>query len=113
MREDLDSGPLDGNDPGGRGGVACVGNETRIVVGADQTEDEDAENVEQEDTDPDTANGEWDVLGRIMGFRRGHSENLGSQKGIGCPDQDRPETGETAQSSRDVVVLGECAGIVL
>ena len=48
-----------------------------------------------------------------MGLGGGHSENLRSQKGIGGADQDRPDTGETAQSAGDVMVLGERAGVVL
>ena len=48
-----------------------------------------------------------------MSFGGGHSENLSSQEGIGGADQDRPETGETAQRSRDILVLNERAGVML
>lgn len=46
MGKDLDSGPLDGNDPGGRGGVTGIGDETGVVGRDDQTEDEDTDDVE-------------------------------------------------------------------
>jgi len=111
--EDLDSGPLNGDDPGGRCCVAGVGDKTRVVGGADQTEDEDTNDVKQEDTDPDTTNGLWNVLGRVVGFGGGHSENLGSQEGVGSADQNGPDTGETTQRARDFIVLDECAGVVL
>ena len=113
MGEDFDSGLLNGDDPGGRCRVTGVGDETRFVGGANQTEDEDAEDVKQEDTDPDTTNGLRDVLGRVVGFSGSHSENLGSQEGVGSADQNGPDTGKTTQRARDVMVLDECAGIVL
>jgi len=111
--KDLDSGPLDCNDPGGRGGVTSVGDKIRVVGWADQTEDEDTDDVEQEDTDPDTTNGDRDVLGRVVSFCGGHSENLSSQEGVGGADQDGPDTGETTQSSRDILVLNESSGVML
>jgi hypothetical protein len=89
------------------------GDKVGIVGRADQTEDEDTDDVEQEDTDPDTTNGERDVLGRVVSFCGGHSENLSSQEGVGSADQDRPETGETTQRSRDILVLNESAGVML
>lgn len=113
MRKNLYPGPFDGNDPGGGSGVAGVGDQARVVRGADQTEHEDTDDVEQEDTDPNAPNGPWDVLRRIVGFRGRHSEDLSTQKGIGSSDQDRPDTGETTESSRDFVVLSEGAGVVL
>ena len=97
--KDFDSSPLDGDDPGGRGGVTGVGDEPGVIVRADQTEDEDTDDVEQEDTDPDSTNRAGDVLSRVAGLCCGHSENLGSQEGVGSIDQDRPDTGETAQRS--------------
>ena len=111
--EDLDSGPLNGNDPGGRCRVTGVGDETRFVEGANQTEDEDTEDVKQEDTDPDTTNGLRDVLGRVVGFCGSHSENLGSQEGVGSADQNRPDASKPAQRTRDILVLDESAGFVL
>ena len=113
MGKDFDSSPLDGDDPGGRGGITGVGDKVGVVVRADQAKDEDTDDVEQEDTDPDTTNGERDVLGRVAGFGGGHSENLGSQKGVGSTDQDRPDTGKASEGSRDILVLIESAGVML
>ena len=113
VRKDLDSGPLNGNDPGRGCRVTGIGDKARVVVWAYQTEDEDTEDVEQEDTDPDAANGLRDVLGRIAGFGGGHSENLSSQECVGGTDQDRPETSEPARSTWDVMVLGESARVML
>ena len=48
-----------------------------------------------------------------MGFGGGHPENLSSQKGVSGADQDRPETGETAQRSVDILVLDKSAGVTL
>jgi len=113
MRKDLDSGPLDCNDPCGRGGVTGASDKIGVVGRADQTEDEDTDDVEQEDTDPDTTNGDWDVLGRVVNFCGSHSENLSSQEGVRGADQDGPDTGETTQSSRDFLVLNESARVML
>ena len=44
--KDLDSCPLDSNNPGRRGGISCIGDKIGIVGGANQAEDEDAEDVE-------------------------------------------------------------------
>ena len=95
MGKNLDSGPLDGNDPGGRGGVTGVGGKLGVVERDDQTEDEDADDVEQEDPNPDTSNGARDVLGRVVGFGGSHSEDLSPQEGVGGADQDRPDAGKT------------------
>ena len=113
MGKDLDSGPLDGDDPGRRGGVAGVGDEIGIVGRDNHTKDEDTNDVEEEDTDPDTTNGEGDVLGRVASFGGGHPENLSSQEGVGSTDQDRPNTGETSQRSWDIMVLNESTGVTL
>ena len=113
MREDFDSSPLDGNDPGGGGSVTGVGDKVGVVVRADQTKDEDTDDVEQEDADPDTTNGARNVLGRVTGFGGCHSENLGSQKRVGSIDQDRPNTGKSSKRSRDALILGESAGVML
>ena len=86
MRKDLDSGVLDSDDPGGRGGVPSVGEEVRVIGWADQAEDEDTEDVEEEDTDPNTANGHGDVLGRIVGLSGSHSEDLCPQESVGGTD---------------------------
>ena len=48
-----------------------------------------------------------------MGFGGGHPENLSSQKGVSGADQDRPETGETAQRSADILVLNKSTGVTL
>lgn len=45
MRKDLDSGPLDGDDPGGRGSVTGISDEARVVGRTDQTEHEDTDDV--------------------------------------------------------------------
>lgn len=113
MRKDLDSSPLDGNDPGGRGGVTGGSNEIGIVRRADQTEHENTENVEQQDTDPDTTDSAGNVFGRIVGFRGRDSDDLGAQESISSANQDGPNAGKATQSSRNVVVLNERTGIVL
>ena len=113
MGKDLDSCPLDSNNPGGRGGISGVSDNIGIVGGADQAEDEDTDDVEQEDTDPDTADGAWDVFSGVMHFCGGHPENLSSQEGVGSVDQDRPDTSKTAQRARDALVLNERAGVML
>jgi len=113
MGKDPDSSPLDGNNPGGRGSVTGIGDEIGVVGRADQTEDEDTDDVEQEDTDPDTTNGAWDVLCWVLGFGGGHSENLSSQEGVSGSDQDRPDTGKTTQGSLDPLELNESAGVML
>jgi len=48
-----------------------------------------------------------------VGFCGGHPENLSSQKGVSGADQYRPETGETAQWSADILVLNKSTGITL
>ena len=111
--KDLDSSPPDGNDPGGRGGVTGAGDKVGVVVRADQAEDEDTDDVEQEDTDPDTTNGFGNVLGRVAGFGGGHAQDLCPQEGVGSADQDGPETGETTQRSWDTLVLCESTRVVL
>ena len=113
VRENLDPGPVNGNNPCGRGGISGVGNEIGVVGRDDQTEDKDTEDVEQEDTNPDTTNGFRNVLGRIACFGGSHSENLGSQEGVGSADQNRPDASKPAQRTRDILVLDESAGFVL
>lgn len=112
MGKDPDSGPLDGNDPGRRGGVSGTSDKIGVVGRADQAEDEDTKDVEQEDTDPDTTDGTRDVLCWVAGFGGGHSENLSSQEGVGSSDQNRPETGKTTQGTGDTLVLNERAGVI-
>ena len=113
MGKDLDSCPLDTHDPGGRGRISGLGNEVWVIVGAYQTQDEDTEEVEQKDTDPDTPNGNGDVLGRVTSLCGGHPKNLGPQEGISCADQYRPGSSETAQRARNPVVLNESARVML
>ena len=111
--KDLDSSPPDGDDPGGGGGVTGVGDKVGVVVWTDQAEDEDADDVEQDDTDPNATNGFRNVLGRVAGFGSGHAKDLGPQEGVGSADQDGPETGKTTQRSWDTLVLRKSTGVVL
>ena len=113
MGKNFDSGPVDRNDPGGRGSVTSTGDKTRVIGGANQTQHEDTENIEEEDTDPYTTNGNWDGFGWVVGFCGSHPENLGSQERIGGTDQHRAETSETTRSSWYFMILGERAGIIL
>lgn len=113
MGKNLDSCPLDSNNPGGRGRVSGIGNDVWIIVGAYQTEDEDTEDVEQKDTDPDTPNGNGNVLSRVVSLCGGHPENLGPQEGISCSDQYRPDSSETTQRARNAVVLNESTRVML
>jgi len=110
--KDLDSCPLDTNDPGGRCRISGIGDEAGVIGGAYQTEDEDTEDVEQKDTDPDTTNGNGDVLSRVLSFCGGHPENLSPQEGESRADQYRPETSETAQRARNPLVLNERTGVM-
>lgn len=109
----LDFDPLNGDDPGGRSGVTGCRDKAWVVGRADHTEYKNTEDVEDEDTDPDTADSERDVLGRIVGFSGGHSENLGSQEGVSSIDQDRPETSKTTRRPGNFVVLDESARVML
>lgn len=113
MGKDPDSRPLNRDDPGGRGGVPGVGDETRVVRRTDQTEDEHADDVEQEDPDPDTANRTWQGFRRVVGFSGSDPDDLGPQEGISSTDQDGPEASEPAQRSRNLVVLNERTGLLL
>jgi len=94
--ENFDSCSLDSDNPCGRGGVTGAGDKIGVVGWADQTEHEDTDDIEQEDTDPNTTNSARDGLGRVVGFCGSDSDNLGSQEGVGSVDQDRPDTSETA-----------------
>ena len=113
MGKDLDPGPLNGNDPCRRGGVTSVGGKMWVVRWTDQTEYEHANDVEQEDTNPNTTNGTRYVLCRVVSFGGGDSDNLGAQEGVGSTDHNGPEPSKTTQSSWNVIELNERAGITL
>lgn len=106
VRKSRDTGVLDGNDPGGGLSTLGIGVGELGVAGADaDTDDKGTENVEEQDTPEDTANGLGDVLawvGSLSGSNGDHLNTTVRESGV---DEGRPETSEaTGGTSTDVLL---------
>lgn len=108
----LDTSSLDGNDKGrASGGLAGVG-ELGGVGGADDRDGECSEDVEEENTVEDLADGRRDGLPGVACLTSGHADDLGTDEAEGRVDENGPEAEELAEGAGDVVVLDKGTGVL-
>lgn len=119
MREDLDTGARDGNNPRRGRGVGS-GAETGVVRGAGDTDDECAEDVEDTDTGVDLLDRTGDRGGGALGLSGDNGNNFRSEvpgerqrlptaasSREGSLGEHGPETEELALGARNTLVLVE------
>ena len=83
-----------------------------MIGGYEETDDEGAKDVEEEDTDIDTTDGLWKVPAWILCFTSGNSDNLGANERESRLCHDRPPAKETASRTTDIIELNERAGVM-
>lgn len=103
--KDGDTSTVDGNDPGGVGGASTTVKKVRSVGGDTDTNGEGAEDVEEEDTPEDTADGLGDVLSWVLGFTGSDGDHLDTSVGESGVDQSREETEEAASVAYANILL--------
>lgn len=99
VRERVDLGERDGDDEGRgrRAGVGAVGErELLVVVGHEHADEEDADEVEDDDTVERELDRARDRLPRVLGFSDRHADQLRSEKGEGRRDESRVEGEESS-----------------
>ena len=99
--EDLDTDQSGGDDEGGGGSpdLLAVGDEKRGVCSwYDETDDEYAADVEDQDPPEGPPDGDWDVLPGILSLADGDTDEFGSHVGEKGVDKSRPETEESGEA---------------
>lgn len=97
MIEDFDADQSGGDNERGSGGpnFLRVGNEKGGVCSWDyETDNENAEDIEDQDTPESPPNGDWDILPGILGLTDGDTDEFGSHVSEKSVDESGPETKE-------------------
>ncbi len=97
----LDACVFYGQDEGRSTCIAAAVEQARVVVGNNETNHEDGENVEEENTPEDTLDGLGNVLAGVLDLTDSDTDDLSSSKGKGRLDENVPEGEETAKSTAD------------
>lgn len=108
VRQDPDACVGDGQDEGRGAGIAASVEETRVVVGDDEADHEDGQDIEEKDTPEDALDGLGDVLARVLDLTDSNTNDFGTSEGEGRLDKDVPEGEEAAERAADTA--GRCAG---
>ena len=97
-----DTGILGRDDEGGGQAAGLLGGaEELVVVGDGHAEDQDAADVEEDDTAEGLVDGAGDVLARVGGFAESDADELGAEVGEGGLDHACPDTQEAAGRALD------------
>ncbi|CAG9989383.1 unnamed protein product [Clonostachys byssicola] len=110
--EDLDASVLDGKDEGGGLGVGTAGaQQTGVVRGEDEAEDEEVDDVEQGNSEEDLLASLGDGLAGSGRLSSGETNHLSTTEGEGGNDEDGAESSEAvAESARlDPVLAADVA----
>ena len=101
MVQDFDADQSGGDDEGRGGGsnFLGVGNEKGGVrSGDDETDDENAADVEDQDTPKGSPDGDWDVLPGILSLANGDTDEFCSHVCEKSVDESGPETKEGGEA---------------
>lgn len=94
-RQPVDVGELDGNDKGRTSALRAGRGQVRGVVGDDEPDDEEVDDVEEGDAPEDLLCGFWDLAARVLGFGCGEAGEFGAAVGEGGGDEDGAEAFES------------------
>lgn len=106
-RQSLDASGLDSNNEGRCGSITSVQVQIWVVGWDEQTNDQGTTNVEQEDTDVDSADGLGQVATRVLGLTGSDGHNFGSNEGEGGLSHNRPPPEELTLGSSNASKLNE------
>ena len=103
--EGWDTGTLDGNNPRRSSGTDTTVEKSSLVGRDKDTNGEGTEDVEEQDTPEDTANGLWNVLARVLSLAGSDGNHLNTTVGESGVDEGREKTSEAADIANSDVLL--------
>lgn len=100
---------LDADDPGRGGGTRCAAvdgaDETGVAAGADDSDAQSAEDVEDEDAVEDGASHARDVLARVLNLTSSHRDQVRASNRESSVEDAGPPTKETAGNALGIILV--------